>query len=101
MALHGMQPPNGQRRNEMFGFQYNPTDQSWTISNLSDSSPLYTDGLRQGDVIKTIDGKTYAPRTLGQYLMTLEANATVTLSVERSGAAQDIKILLRPGPPAG
>ncbi len=75
-----------------FGFTYNQADQSWTITNLSSSSPLYTDGLRQGDKITTIDGKTYNPAALIQYLRSLDQSAKVTLSVSRDGQTQSIQV---------
>lgn len=84
--------PFGQNRGQMFGLQYNGDDQSWTITGLPETSPLYTDGLREGDVIKTIDGKAYSPNDLAQYLTSLDAGAKVTLSVERDGATQDIQV---------
>jgi len=83
---------NRNNNNPMFGIQYNNDDQSWTISALPDSSPLYTAGLRQGDVIKTFDGKTYDPQSLAQYIQSLSADAKVTLSVDRSGQTQDIEV---------
>jgi S1-C subfamily serine protease len=79
-------------RDQMFGFQYNPDDQSWTITGLSEDSPLYIAGLREGDVIKTVDGSTYNPASLLQYVTTLAPDATVTLGIERDGAAQDITL---------
>jgi S1-C subfamily serine protease len=86
--------PFGQNRS-MFGIQYNSDDQSWTITALPENSPLYSAGLREGDVIKTIDGKAYDPTALAQYLASLDVSANVTLSVERSGAAQDIQVPAR------
>lgn len=94
---NGQRPPmqnrNGQDRlGEMFGFEYNSDNQTWTISRLADNSPLYTAGLRQGDVITAVDGKAYDPAGLMQYLVTLSQDAKVKLSIERDGAAQDIEI---------
>ncbi len=77
---------------QMFGFQYNSDDQTWTISKLSEDNPLYATGLREGDVITAVDGKTYDPAGLMQHMMSLDADATVTLSVERDGAAQEITV---------
>jgi S1-C subfamily serine protease len=94
-ADHQPMNPFGQGRgdrNQMFGFQYNPDDQSWTITGLSEDSPLYAAGLREGDVITSVDGSTYDPAALLQYIATLAPDATVTLSVTRDGAAQDITL---------
>ncbi len=74
------------------GITYDANTQSWTVSNLGTNNALYNAGLRQGDVIKTIDGKAYDPQSLSQYLQTLGADATVTLNVERSGQTQDIQV---------
>jgi len=76
------------------GITYNGADQTWTIDSLVDSSPLYAAGLRQGDVIKTVDGKSYDPMSLQMYLRSLAADAKVTLGIERDGAAQDVQISL-------
>ena len=81
-----------QRPTMNLGFNYNPTDQSWTINQLSETSPLYDAGLRQGDVIQTFDGKAYDPMSLVQYLSGLSTDATVTVTVERDGNTQDIDI---------
>ncbi|MEP7292939.1 MAG: PDZ domain-containing protein [Chloroflexota bacterium] len=82
----------GNRAGQMFGLEYNSEDQSWTLTRLSEDSPLYAAGLREGDVITSVDGSSYDPARLGAYLMGLAQDATVTLSVERAGAAQDIQV---------
>ncbi len=43
-------------------------------------------------MITAIDGSAYTPASLLQYLRSLDANATVTLSVTRDGQSQDIQI---------
>ncbi len=75
-----------------FGIVFNGNDQSWQIQGLPQDSPLYTAGLRQGDVIKTFDGKTYDPASLATYLSGLDQSKKVTLSVDRNGSTQDITI---------
>jgi S1-C subfamily serine protease len=75
-----------------FGIIYNGSDKTWQIRGLSQDSDLYKAGLREGDVIKTFDGKAYDPSELATYLQGLDSSATVTLSVERDNAAQDITV---------
>ncbi len=84
--------PNNAGQGRGFGFSYNQADQSWTITNLNTNSPLYADGLRQGDKITTIDGKTYTPATLVQYLRSLDPSAKVTLSVTRDSQTMSIQV---------
>jgi S1-C subfamily serine protease len=79
-------------RDRMFGFEFNDADQSWTITGLSEDSPLHAAGLREGDVITSVDGETYDPVGLLQYVASLGEDATVTLSITRDGAAQDVTV---------
>jgi S1-C subfamily serine protease len=93
--LPGGQGPRGDREGRegrMLGLEYNEEDQSWTITRLSEDSPLYAAGLRENDVITGVDGNTHDLRGLADYLSTLEDDATVSLNVERDGEAQDIQI---------
>lgn len=84
----------GGRNDMMFGLSYNADDQTWTINSLSENSSLYDAGLREGDVITAVDGTSYDLAGLAAYLQTLEDDTTVTLTVERDGAAQDIDVAL-------
>jgi S1-C subfamily serine protease len=77
---------------DFLGFEYNANEQTWTIRNLSEDSPLYTAGLREGDVIQQFDGTAYDPASLREYLATLADDATVSVTVERDGATQDISV---------
>ncbi len=83
---------NRNHNNRQFGLSYNGSDQTWMITNLSDNSPLYDAGLREGDVITAIDGSKYDAAGLREYINSLDADAMVTLSVQRNGAAQEIQI---------
>jgi len=76
------------------GFEYNADDQTWTIRRLSEDSALYEAGLREGDVIQEFDGSAYDPAGLREYLDTLDADAAVSMTVERDGATQDISVPL-------
>jgi S1-C subfamily serine protease len=69
---------------------YNSDDQSWTIESLSEDSALYQAGLREGDVITAINGEQYDPVSLMQFLMTQDQD--ITLTVERDGAEQEIRV---------
>lgn len=69
---------------------YNQATEQWQVVRLAEDSALYEAGLRDGDIITQIDGNSYAPDTLSDYLNSLDDNATVTLTVERSGESMDI-----------
>lgn len=74
------------------GLSYNSTDQTWTITSLTEDNPLYADGLREGDVITAVDGEAVDPASLFQHLQSLDSAATVTLTIERDGESQDIDV---------
>jgi S1-C subfamily serine protease len=76
------------------GIRY--ADGRWEITRLSEDSPLYTAGLREGDFITQINGEATNPRGLLEALLALrQENATeVTLTVERGGEAQEIVVPL-------
>lgn len=92
------QPRNQPYRNAPnmggFGLSYDDTTQMWTINNLPENSALYDAGLRAGDVIVGFDGEAYDPMGLFEYIRSLDADATVTITVERDGAEQDIQIAI-------
>jgi S1-C subfamily serine protease len=102
LAAGQAQPPFGQGRNgngqgrggfnRGESFAYNDTDQTWTVQGLDENSPLYAAGLRGGDVITQINGQTYGPQDLMQYLATLDNDAKVTLTVQRAGQTQEIDV---------
>jgi S1-C subfamily serine protease len=71
---------------------YTSADKSWMVFGLPDGSDLYTAGLRAGDQISQIDGKTYDPAGLQTYRQSLADNATVKLTVQRAGKSQDISV---------
>lgn len=77
------------------GIEYDAEAKTYTITSLSEDSALYEAGLRQGDVINTVDDQAYDQVGLLQYLISLEDDATVTLNVTRDGAAQDIELPAR------
>jgi len=74
------------------GIQFNAADQTWTIRNLSEGGALYEAGLREGDVIRQFDGAAYDPAGLRRYLRDLDADASLSLTVEREGETQDIAV---------
>ncbi|MEO8609728.1 MAG: PDZ domain-containing protein [Chloroflexota bacterium] len=71
---------------------YTGTDKSWMVFGLPNGSDLYSAGLRAGDQISQIDGKTYDPAGLQTYRQSLADNATVKLTVQRAGKTQDISV---------
>lgn len=77
------------------GIEYDAEAKTYTITSLSEDSALYEAGLREGDVINTVDDQAYDQAGLLQYLISLEDDATVTLNVTRDGAAQDIQLPAR------
>lgn len=74
------------------GLSYDNTNHTWTITRLSEDSPLYTAGLREGDVITAVDGEAVDLASLFQHMQSLSGDATVTLTIERDGASQDIQV---------
>lgn len=71
---------------------YSEADQSWQIAELSEESPLYVAGFRTGDVITAINGEQYDNETLRTFLDAQEDDATLTITVERDGEAEDVDI---------
>ncbi len=65
---------------------------NWRVMALSDNSPLADAGLQSGDLITAIDGESRDPVALQSYLADLANDATVTLSVTRSGDSMDISV---------
>ncbi len=76
------------------GIRY--ADGRWEITKLSEDSPLYAAGLREGDFITQINGEAIDPRGLFEALLALrQENATeVTLTVERDSETQEIVVPL-------
>jgi S1-C subfamily serine protease len=86
-------------RDGNFGFNFDQLESltfdaeagTWTIGAITENTPLYDAGLREGDVITQINGQTFNgdnPLDLGQS----HQGDTVTLTVERDGETQDIDV---------
>jgi S1-C subfamily serine protease len=75
-----------------FGLTYNANDKIWALQNLSEDSPLYQAGLRQGDIITKFDGKAYDPAELQAYIQGLKDVKEVIITVQRDGKDQEIKV---------
>lgn len=89
----GEAPAGGRRNNDQFGeFSYNPETQAWTIGRLSEGSPLYEAGLREGDVITAFNGESYELPALVEVFIGLAEDATVTLTVERGDETLSIDV---------
>lgn len=86
-----IQIPFGQF-NQGEGLTYNANDKTWTINALSEDNALYKAGLREGDVVKEFDGKTYDPAGLTAYLKDLDKAQEIKLTIERDGASQEITV---------
>lgn len=86
-----LEPRFFMRRADDLGLSYDSESETWTITELSEDSPLYEAGLRVDDVITAVDGESLEPMALFQYLIRRD-DATVTLTVERDGETQDIEV---------
>jgi S1-C subfamily serine protease len=73
-------------------FSYDAATQSWSIGRISEDSPLYEAGLREGDVITVFNGETYDLRGLMQFIIGLAQDATVTLTVQRGDETLSIDV---------
>lgn len=71
---------------------YDAANANWRVLTLSEDGALYEAGLRRGDIITAIDDEAVSAEDLSAYLEGLDADAEVTLSIERDGDAQDIVI---------
>lgn len=71
---------------------YNDIDGVWEIHMLSADSPLYEAGLRAEDVITALDGESYDPEGLSEYLASLEADAVVMVTVNRDGETLELEV---------
>mgnify|MGYP005836247407 CR=1 FL=1 len=76
----------------ILGIQYDPQAQTLTLTSVGEESALYAAGLRSGDVITAINGEAIVPGTLRDVLRSTSADDTLTLTVERDGASQEIEI---------
>ncbi len=73
-------------------FSYDVQNQTWTIGRISENSPLYAAGLREGDVISAFNGETYDLPGLMQFIMGLAPDAAVTLTVQRGDETLSIDV---------
>jgi S1-C subfamily serine protease len=74
------------------GITYNANTQQWEINKLSEDSPLYTAGLREGDKITAFDGKALDPAALADYLKDMSADQDVKLTVDRNDESTEITV---------
>jgi S1-C subfamily serine protease len=65
---------------------------NWRIISLSADSALAAAGLQAGDAVTAVDGESYAPAALADYLSGLDEGATVTLTVERDGETLEVTV---------
>jgi S1-C subfamily serine protease len=75
-----------------FPLSYDAETNTFSVGELAEDSPLYEAGLRSGDVITAINGEPFEPGVILETLMQGEAEATLTVTVERDGESQDIEI---------
>lgn len=66
--------------------------ENWQIISLREDSALAAAGLQAGDVITAINGESYDPAALDEFLSGLADDATVTLSVERAGETVEVTV---------
>lgn len=74
------------------GFEYDAENGTLTLSRLTENSPLYEAGLREGDVITQVNGAALTPEALADMMPANPAEATLTLTVERDGETLEIEI---------
>jgi len=65
---------------------------NWQVYSLVDGSSLQKSGLQVNDQITKFDGKAYDPKTMREWLGKVADTATIKLTVERSGKAQEISV---------
>lgn len=102
VVLAGIANERGRNRGGLRGqlregleVEYDAEAQTWTITELSETNPLYEAGLRQGDVITAANGEPLSAPGLGQWLRNADGDGTLTLTIERDGETQDIELSLQ------
>jgi S1-C subfamily serine protease len=74
------------------GFEYDAENGTLTLSRLTEDSPLYEAGLREGDVITQLNGVALTPETLADMMADADPAAPLTLTVERGDETLEIEI---------
>ncbi len=74
------------------GITYNAENGTWEVQRLSEGTPLYAAGLREGDVITAVNGESVDIMGLFDLISGSNTDATITLTVERDGAEQSIDV---------
>lgn len=67
-----------------------------TVISTIEDGPAYRAGIKSGDIIVAVDGKTYEASRMTEATMYIkggEAGTTVTITVERDGKLFDIEVL--------
>ncbi len=65
---------------------------NWQVYSVVDGSSLQKSGLQANDQITKFDGKAYDPQTMREWVAKLADTATIKLTVERGGKAQEISV---------
>jgi S1-C subfamily serine protease len=81
-------------RGNLIEIVYDAEAQTWTIVALDENHPLYAQGLRAGDVITAFNGQAYDAQGLIEFVRGLDADATITVTVQRGDETLDIEIQL-------
>lgn len=74
------------------GIVYNAENGTWEVKSLSEGTPLYDAGLREGDVITAVNGESVDIMGLFDLISGSDTDATIALTVERDGAEQSIDV---------
>jgi putative serine protease PepD len=70
-----------------------------TVENVQQGSPAETAGIQQGDVIKSINGKTIGSSSdVVTAISALKAGDKVTLGIERGGSSHSVQVTLAQQP---
>lgn len=70
------------------GFGFRIAADAWTVAYVLDGTPAAAAGLREGDRIVAIDGRTVAGMTRADHAEAMASEAATTLRVQRAGEAE-------------
>ena len=100
VALHGMGPviealaTQGSVERSQIGISIECAKQACTVAMVFPGSPAEVGGLRAGDSIATIDGRSFsASNALSAYVAARPVGTTLQLAIQRDGAPQTLSVV--------